>query len=298
MSLEKPPRRRWPWVLGAVMLTMGLIFGGIGYGIYRLSQVPGVEIHETDQGIEITKDGKRIVGINAGDAIKIEKSGDVLARTIPLKAGGSFSISTDFGDIKLTTWDQDTVSIEAKRHLGSRDNRAQLDMDIDTSDPDHVVVRTKRPQGSQAHLDYEVKLPRDVIIKQVQTVRGDIEITGVYQQIMAETVDGDIIGKEVVGTISARTVNGDMNLQLKPPAKPEPMKFESVAGDVEIRFMDAYNADLDIGSIKGSIDHRGSAIELNVKRDFARTVGQGRVGQGGKPEIRIETVNGDIQVSQ
>lgn len=298
MPLEKPRRRRWPWVLGAVMITLGLVLGGIGYGIYRFTTMPGVQISETDQGIEITKDGKRIVRINAGDAIKIERSSDVLTRTIPLAAGASFSISTDLGDIRLTTWDQETVFIEAKKHLGRRDDQTQLDMEIDTSDASHVVVRTKRPEGSQAHLDYDIKLPRNVIIKHVRTVRGDIELLGTYQQVVAETVDGDIVAKEFTGTISARTVNGSINLELSPPARPEPMKIESVAGDVTIRFVDDYSADLDIGSLKGAIDHRGSGIELSVKRDFARVTARGRVGQGGPPQIRIETISGNIELSQ
>lgn len=298
IPLEKPPRRRWPWVLGAVILTAGLILGGIGYGIYRLTTLPGVQITETDQGIEITKDGKRIVHINAGDAIKVEHSGEVVTRTIPLAAGGSFSISADVGDVKLTTWDQDAVFIEAKKHLGSREDKAQLDMEIDTSDASHVIVRTKRPEGSEAHLDYEVKLPRNVIVKHVQTVRGDIELLGVYQQVTAEAVAGDIVAKEFSGVISAKTVNGTINLELSPPAQPVPMKIESVAGDVTIRFLDGYNADVDVSSLRGAIDHRGSGIELNVKRDFARVTARGRVGQGGPPEIRIQTVTGDIKLSR
>jgi hypothetical protein len=298
LPLEPPQKRRWPWVLGFVLGFLLLIVGAAGYGIYRLSQMPGVEIQETDHGFIITKDGKRIVtiGLSTDDGDTSQR-GDVITRTVPLAAGGTFALTAEIGDVQISTWDQEVVSITAKKHLGSIRAKEELDFEVDTSTPNTVMVRTKPPTESRrAHLDYEIKLPRQVNIDQINTGTGDIKIEGVQGRITVGTVNGDVELHNVEGALNAKTVNGDVDVEMGQGADAEDMNFESVNGDISLRFLDQFNADLSINTVRGDISANGD-LQIAVERSPGNRAAQGRVGRGGGPRIHIQTVNGDIKLN-
>jgi len=312
---EIPRRRRWPWVLGFVLGFLLLVLGGAGYGLYRLAHTPGVEIQETDGGLIITKDGQRIATIGVsrnGEATGQE--GDVITREIPLAAGGIFALSTDLGDVEISTWDRDVISVQAKRHGGSAREREQLDLEVDASAPNNVMIRTERPADSGAHLDYEIKVPRRVNLE-VATVRGHIEIAGVQGNVSAETrsdhirikdIEGDITAAStsgdveldgIVGNANTQTVSGDIKARLVPGAELKDMSFQSVSGDVDLRFDGEFNANLDISTTLGDLDVRGNVQVIEEERPGHKTI-QGRVGRGGERTIHIRTVSGDAKLAR
>lgn len=313
--LEIPRRRRWPWVLGFVLGFLLLALGAAGYGIYRLAHTPGVEIQETNEGLIITKDGKRIatIGINV-DEEATGQAGGVITREIPLAAGGAFALSTDLGDVEISAWDQDVISVQAKRHGGSAREREQLDLVVDASAPNNVMIRTERPADSRAHLDYEIKVPRRVNLE-IATERGHIEIAGVQGgvsvetrsdrikirdvtgDIAAATVSGDIELEGIVGNANTQTVSGDTKVRLALGAEPKDMTFQSVSGDVDLQFDEAFNANLDISTTSGDLDVRGDMQVIEEERPGHKTV-HGRVGQGGERALRIRTVSGDIKLAR
>jgi hypothetical protein len=313
--LEPPRKRRWPWVVGFVLGFLLLIGGAAGWGLYRLAHTPGVEIQETDEGLIITKDGKRIATIGISrDEETSSQEGDVITREIPLAAGGTFALSTDLGDVEISTWDQDVISVHAKRHGGSSRERAQLDLVVDASAPNNVMIRTERPADGRAHLDYEIKVPRQVNLE-IATEQGHIEIAGVQGRVSVETrsdhikvkdvegdvaaatVSGDIELEGIVGNANTQTVSGDTKARLAPGAELKDMTFQSVSGEVDLQFDEAFNANLDISTTSGDLDVRGDMQVIEEERPGHKTV-HGRVGQGGERTLRIRTVSGDIKLAR
>jgi hypothetical protein len=280
VPMERPRRkRRWPWVLGFVLGFMVLIAGAAGYGVYRLSQTP---------------EGERIFGINRSD----EDSGGAtgaIARTIPLTAGGKFALAAQVGDVTITTWDKPTVFIDAKRHGGSRGERKSLEMDVDTSMPGSVIIRTVHPPDSRAHLDYEIKLPRQVNIEGLDIGRGDIKIQGVNGNITAHVTDGDIEMDDVVGNMTARTVSGDIRVNVRQPEAIQDMNFESVSGDVDLRFLGDFNAGLDLATVSGDMAVRGD-LQVALEEKIGHKQASGHIGKGSHCVVHVKTVSGDIQL--
>jgi hypothetical protein len=273
--MEQPRRkRRWPWVLGIVLGVLVFVGGVAGIaGFFFLTR--------TQRTVPIS------VNVNEGDAI---------TREIPLAPGGSFSLTTDFGDVSISTWDREVVSIEGKKHLGSDEEQSQLEIEIDTSAPNSVIVHTTRPDDSQAHLDYEIRLPRQVNIESVEIKgNGDIQIKGVNGNITVRTVSGDIQMEDVAGNVNTSTVSGDTEVEMRPAAKPEDMNFNTVSGDVSLRLRGDFNANLNIATVSGSVDMRGD-VQLFIEREIGNKLATGHIGQGGPQTIHIKTVSGDIQV--
>ncbi|RMG55744.1 MAG: hypothetical protein D6723_02000 [Acidobacteria bacterium] len=289
---EPSRKRRWPWVLGCVLGCLLLAFGLIGYGLYQgASQLKGIRITEGAEGIEIIKDGKKITigGLQ-------ETSADVITRTIPLAPGGTFALFADIGDVKISTWDEDLISIKAKKHLGSADEKAQVTLEVDTSTPNTVIIRTRRPSGTRAHIDYqEIKLPRRVNIDQISVVRGDVHIEGVEGNVSVRTVSGDVVLGHIRGPVKVQTVSGDVRTELLENADERDTTLESVSGDIVIRFLGPFNANVNLSTTTGDIDVSGD-VHLLLKRGFGSKSAHGSIGQGGPPTIHIKTVSGDIRL--
>lgn len=311
--LEPPRKRRWPWVMGFLVGFFLLIAGAAGWGLYHLAHTPGVEIHQTDRGLIITKDGKRIatIGIHV-DEEATGQEGDVITREIPLAAGGTFALSTELGDVEISAWDQDVISVQAKRHGGSARERKQLDLEIEAT-PTSVMIRTQRPEGSRAHLDYQIKVPRRVNLE-IATVRGHIEIVGIHGDISAETqsdhvkikdvnghittasTSGDIELDQIVGNADAQTVSGDITARVAPGAEVKDMTFQSVSGDIVLQFDGEFNADLSVSTTTGDLDVQGDVQVIHQERPGHKTI-QGQIGRGGERTIHIRTVSGDIKLT-
>ncbi|GEM_PF-5834152 len=295
VATESVRKRRWPWVLGCVLGCLLLAFSFIGYGLYRgVSQLKGIRITEGAEGIEIIKDGKKIT---IGGLDETSTVPDAITRTIPLTSGGTFALFADIGDVKISTWDKDLVSIKARKHLGSTRERAQVTLEVDTSTPNTVIIRTRRPSGARAHIDYqEIKLPRQVNIDRISVVRGDVHIEGVEGKVSVQTVNGDVVLGRIQGPVKVQTVSGDVQAELLEGADEQDTTFETVSGDIAIRCLAPFNADVSVFTTTGDIDISGD-IHLLLKRGFGSKSAHGTIGQGGPPTIYIKTVSGDIRLT-
>ena len=63
----------------------------------------------------------------------------------PLAANGEFALENTNGSVRLTTWDEPRVRIEAVKHAGSEHALEELKVEI-TGEGDRLSVRTRYPR--------------------------------------------------------------------------------------------------------------------------------------------------------
>ena len=136
---------------------------------------------------------------------------------------------------------------------------------------------------------------------------GDLVIAGITGSHELDNVNGAITARGVSGSVVANTTNGDVRVGFMAVEADKPMSFSTWNGDVELTLPGGTRADLLMNSGRGDIytDFDVALRPQEVKtsreegqRGFRVRIEKEVVGSinGGGPEFRFKTYNGDIYV--
>jgi hypothetical protein len=162
-------------------------------------------------------------------------------------------------------------------------------------------------QGYIVKYDFELQVPRDVDLTARTVNDGDVVVKDVSGQYSVHNVNGTVEMMNVAGSGTAKTVNGELKVFFRDnPQKNS--SFSTINGDVDLYFLPKLSADLRFKTFNGEVfsDFQMSSLpprqpeEQRTSSKFVfradRFTG-GRVAAGG-PEIKIETLNGDIHIRE
>jgi hypothetical protein len=167
------------------------------------------------------------------------------------------------------------------------------------------ATRERRREYAVAY-DLELQVPEQATLVLSTVTDGDIVVRDVRGEMTLRNVNGSIELRNVAGTVSGRTVNGRIraSFQANPAAA---CSFATVNGDLDLYFPAALAAEFRMKTMNGGIysDFPVQALAAEPgapKHEGGRFVYRSRgfqgvrVGSGG-PEVRLETLNGDIMIA-
>lgn len=159
-------------------------------------------------------------------------------------------------------------------------------------------------RGYRVTYDFELKVPFTTAVRLAAVNHGHIRLEGTSGAFDLSNVNGGIELAEVSGSGNAHTVNGKISAMFaqNPAAN---SSFKSVNGSIEASFRPNLSAALRVKTLNGAAytdfdtvllantpvtqRHSGKFV---YRADRANTL---RIGAGG-PEIKFETLNGDIRI--
>jgi len=227
-------------------------------------------------------------------------------RTVPLPAGGMFSLSNVNGSVQIEGWDREEAQISAlKSSAGGAAELGQVDIFIRQS-PGGVSVETRYPQGGAAEVtvDYRVRVPARVRLALVSTVNGGVTVRSVSGSGSLVAINGSVVLSRAAGLFSARATNGDVSLELLSlegglslaeaalPASRGGISAQTVNGSVIVALPPDAGADLEVHTQNGDF---ASDVPLLTRSSAAGRVIRGRIGAGGTA-LFLRTVNGPIRL--
>lgn len=232
---------------------------------------------------------------------------ELFDRTVPLPAGGSFSISNVNGSIDIVGWDRDEVQISARKITdGPVESLRQVVISLDLS-PDSVSVSTRYPESSgvEVNVEFRVRVPARVRLASVSTVNGSVMVHDVSGAGLLATVNGNVLLSRGAGLFSARATNGNVALELLslqgglPPergsARHAPRRTfsaQTINGNVLVALPAGTGAELEARTQNGDFS---SDLPLLAHSSAAGRSIRGRIGSGG-PLLQLHTVNGSIRL--
>ena len=157
-------------------------------------------------------------------------------QTYPLSAGGTVNINNMSGLIRVSSWDEDRVRVDAIKKGPREDEFASVEILVD-SQPTAISIRTVYSRrvivpgqgvrvdpvprigrrSADVTVDYDIKVPKTALLTPVSSISGDIQITGPIAQVVARSVSGSVAATEITGgaqlistsgNVTARRVNG------------------------------------------------------------------------------------------
>ncbi len=219
---------------------------------------------------------------------------DVFQQTYPLPAGGSFELQNVNGAVVVSGWEREGVEVYAKKTTqGNPRDLERVRIEVNAR-PDSVSVQTRYPQGDgvAVSVEYHIRVPRRVELRQVATVNGAVRVFGVEGAGELRSVNGNVEAYDSAGRLSVHTTNGNVRVELRQLDAGNPISVETVNGSVVLALPGDAGAELDARSLNG--DFR-SELPLTLQGSLGVREFRGRLGSGGSP-VRIRTVNGGIRV--
>jgi len=225
------------------------------------------------------------------------------------------------------------VVLEAKRIVYARDEAqaakagAEVRLDITAKGntieayvdgPFRETEAERRSRGIRVHGDpgylvyygFTLKVPARTDLVLATVIDGDIEVRGVEGAFDVRNVTNPVRLVDAAGSGGAESVAGGVTVAFR--RHPEgPCSFKSVSGDVEVDFPGEPSADFRIKTMNGeaysdfAVTYLPQAPPVRQERReeggtyvYRSDGGYGvRTGKGG-PEIKLETLTGDILIAK
>ena len=217
-----------------------------------------------------------------------------------LNDGGRFSISNVNGSIVVTGGSGDSVEIVATKKADNQEDLDKIEIEISHS-ADEIVVETELGESGRWYsrgsnsgsVKYEVIVPVGTQLDTVDTVNGNVNISGVSGEVVAESVNGDLDISDLAGDVGLSTVNGSINAEFSRLEGEQRVKAETVNGRVTIKL--PANADVEVSAdtLNGGIS--AGDFSLEVEKGFVGSDLNGKIGNG-SARLNIDTVNGGIKI--
>jgi hypothetical protein len=249
-----------------------------------------------------------------------------LRETVSLSPDEQLIVDNLYGSIKITGYQGSEVRVVAVETASARSRerleraRREVSLEIKRTaagvvicadgpfrDPDDCTEwlrHSRHDPDYKVSYELDLQVPRDLRLE-VQTVEGDIRISGVRGKFDVHGVNGGIKMSEIVGSGHARTVNGPVRVSfLENPG--EDSEFKTVNGKIDVEFQAGLSADLSFKTMNGDVltDFEYELLPPSPtvrKSDLGKTIWQInprsgiRIASGG-PHFDFENINGDILI--
>ncbi len=215
-------------------------------------------------------------------------------RNYSIGAGGHIKIGNVSGDVKVTGYSGDSISVAG---FTEGPDRSMIRIE-DTSSPDSLELRVRYPgRGNcNASVRFEIRVPKsiDYSFDRVSSVSGDVEINDVTGRIRANSVSGNVDVRNVTGVVSANSVSGNVSAEIEKLQDSGEMKLSTVSGNVDVKAPADLDASVEMSTLSGSLA-TDFPIEIVERRYGPGRSAHGRLGSG-LYSLRLTTISGHVNL--
>jgi DUF4097 and DUF4098 domain-containing protein YvlB len=207
----------------------------------------------------------------ASASVQTAGQGREFHETYDLAPNGTISVSNMNGNIRVTSWGESRVKVDAIKR-GEQDDFARVEIQV-TARPERIEIRTVYPRGrsTDVSVDYDLKVPRTADLNSLNITNGDITVTGPLARVTARSTNGGVTAQEVNEMASLASTNGS----IKAAKIGGELRAITTNGDVNVS---------DVATLLNAQSINGSVNALQIKNNATANANNG--------SIRLERVGG------
>jgi DUF4097 and DUF4098 domain-containing protein YvlB len=204
-----------------------------------------------------------------------------------LAPGGIVSVNTASGYIRVTSWSEDRVKVDAVKRGQRDEDTSRIEIQV-TPRPGRIDIRTIYPRNedSRISVDYDLKVPRGAVLNSLTTTSGEITVYDQVASVTANSTSGSIRVSEVAGDAVITSTSGQITAG-------------RIGGSLSVT---ATSGNLEIGEVARALNARCNncgIIARGVRDDATVRTGNGTIDLdriGGR--VNAETTNGRIRINE
>jgi DUF4097 and DUF4098 domain-containing protein YvlB len=218
-----------------------------------------------------------------------------------LDKGGRISLENINGDVSVVGGKGKMVEVVAYKQAGTQEYLDAIEIHVKATD-EVIFIETEHPssnkkskwgRNSSGSVSYVLTVPASVSLDSVETVNGDVEISGVSGDVSAATVNGDVEASDLQADASLETVNGSLDAFFVTFDGAQKAELETVNGRTTVSLPADADFSVKAESVMGGINV--DDFNLKVEKGFVGRSLDGEVG-GGSARLSLDTVNGSIRI--
>ena len=241
--------------------------------------------------------------------------------TYPLSDGGTVSLSNTSGYIRVTSWNEPRVELNAIKRSRNESDWQQVAIEVNAR-PTQIEIRTIYPRGrsNSTSVDYELKVPRTAVLTKVSNSSGDITVTGPIARLNADATSGNVAANDITGDAKLTSTSGNVtaeriggalsigstsgNVSAKEIASR--LTARATSGNIQAKdIRDDATANSSSGNVRlenlggraTASTSSGSVSVLNVSGDVsANSVSDNITVQDARGHVRATTVSGNVTI--
>ena len=227
-----------------------------------------------------------------GAAAQSAEQSRELHETYDLAPGGVVSVNNTSGYIRVTSWGEDRVKVDAVKRGRRDEDLGQVQIQVTprpgrSDRPDRIDIRTvyARGDGDRLSVDYDLKVPRGAVLNALTTTSGEITVYDPVARVTANSTSGPITVREVTGAATLSSTSGEITTG-------------RVGGSLVVT---ATSGNLVIGEVASTLNARCSNCNISargLRNDATVRTTNGSVELeriGGR--VNAETTNGRIRIN-
>lgn len=138
---------------------------------------------------------------------------DTFEETYAVTAGARLDVQNQNGSITIVLGDGDSVVVHAVKHTNyGKSEFDKVQIEVTKGDPFTVVTNVVR-EPARVSVDYEIRVPRSMLVRTAKTTNGSIKVTGVRGTMDLHTSNGSVTAENIDGAVSTATTNGSITLR-------------------------------------------------------------------------------------
>jgi DUF4097 and DUF4098 domain-containing protein YvlB len=243
--------------------------------------------------------------------------------SFPLTEGGMVSVSNVSGYLRVTSWNDARVELNAVKRSRNENDWPQVAIEVNAR-PGQIEVRTVYPRGksNSTSVDYELKVPRNAVLQNLSSNSGDITITGPVARLTATATSGNVMAKDIAGDAKLNSTSGNVTAEriggvltigstsgnVSAQDVASRLNARATSGNVQAKDV---RDDVTVGSTSGNVrlenlggraaasTTSGSIVILNVSGDVtASSTSDNIIVQDARGYVRANTISGNITIRQ
>lgn len=222
-----------------------------------------------------------------------------ITQSFSVTSQSDFSLNNINGTVTINSWSQNNIKVLANIIAQTQESRDDINISM-TQQGQKVTVNTDykekgyRQNNQSAKVDYQVWLPADSNLSDIELINGSLIIRNISGKVEAQVVNGSIKASGLSGNSVISSVNGSVDVVYTADATGfDNIELETVNGSIRLYLPKNINADITANTMHGGIN---TTYGLKAKKNnFSGHNLRGKVGSGGS-KINLESVNGSIKV--
>ena len=222
-------------------------------------------------------------------------------QTYALTADGRIELDNINGDVRISSWDQNQVKVDAVKYADTKERLDEAKIEIDSRN-NSLSIRTKYPDHNQswnwgsrnnpASVEYTLTVPRTARLDEIKLINGALDINGVSGEVNASCINGHLEAHNLAGRARLSTINGHLDARFDQLAGSS-VELNSVNGSVELTIPSDSKAEIEASTVSGGINN-DFGLHVNHHQFVGHNL-RGELGSGGT-RIRLSDVNGGIEI--
>jgi hypothetical protein len=216
-------------------------------------------------------------------------------RTISFQPGGTLTLKTFSGEVRITGTDRHEVVIRAVRRA-TRNGLDRVTLAIEVRgdqvriDANRRVDGDRRDNDTVVETDFEIEVPRHINLD-LTTFSAPLVATGISGRHEIQGFSSRVRLSDVTGPIRAKTFSGAVRIEAPEWRDGDALDVNTFSGHIELRLPDTTRADLSFNSFSGELT---SDLPLVLQSRRGRHLRASM--NGGGAQLELKTFSGDATI--